>query len=508
MLNKTIKSLLIIILFSAFSCSYGSKSENKKSKVIQKNLSTNLQQSSQKNFILTKNNGNNSGNESNSSLDDVFGGMFVPEMSKMLSFPKPPEFTQGNQIISFSVTQNVDLKDVLIELSRVAGLEIDIDPKISGGIIINAKNRPLIEVIKRICNLGNIRYDFKNGVLTFYSDYNYSKHYLVNYLVEGGLWTDVETNLKNIISGLGVSDGSVILNKSAGIITIFANEKGQNAAKQYLDEVKKIASAQVLIEAKVIEVTLSDKYQAGIDWSLLGSDGKGAEVFKKSSVFDSDNPAAATFNVVSSSVFGSKGELNISALQEFGNVKAISSPRVSTLHNQKAKLDFVEKFIYFTVETNVTNSFGDNPTETSNQSATKNEELIGVELSITPSIDLAKNEITLGINPKLSIKSGEAEDPLVAENKIPIINTREIQTFAKIRSGDTLVLGGLMKEGVNNEETAVPFLSKIPFLGNLFKYVSKEKETVETVIFIKATIIDSAYGLDRNDRKFYNKYAN
>ncbi len=150
---------------------------------------------------------------------------------KCFPFLKPPKFTQGNQIISFSVTQNVDLKDVLIELSRVAGLEIDIDPKISGGIIINAKNRPLIEVIKRICNLGNIRYDFKNGVLTFYSDYNYSKHYLVNYLVEGGLWTDVETNLKNIISGLGVSDGSVILNKSAGIITIFANEKGQNAAK-------------------------------------------------------------------------------------------------------------------------------------------------------------------------------------------------------------------------------------------------------------------------------------
>ncbi len=65
-----------------------------------------------------------------------------------------------------------------------------------------------------------------------------------------------------------------------------------------------------------------------------------------------------------------------------------------------------------------------------------------------------------------------------------------------------------MKEETNNKEIAVPFLSEIPFLGNLFKYVSKEKETVETVIFIKATIIDSASGLDRNDRKFYNKYAN
>ncbi len=120
------------------------------------------------------------------------------------------------------------------------------------------------------------------------------------------------------------------------------------------------------------------------------------EVFEstESSVFDSDNPAAAIFNVVSSSVFGSKGELNISALQEFGNAKAISSPRVSTLHNQKAKLDFVEKLIYFTVETNSsTDTSGEGTVINQSVSATKNEELIGVELSITPSIDLKKTKL-------------------------------------------------------------------------------------------------------------------
>ena len=378
-------------------------------------------------------------------------------------------------------------------------------------------NRPLTEVIDRICNLGNIRYEFKNGVLTFYNDYSFAKHYLVNYLAESSLWSDVQANLRNILKSVSKNNTSITLNKSAGIVTVFANQKGQKAIKSYLDKVKRISSSQVLLEAKVVEVSLSDEYSAGIDWSILDSNGNGTKVLgsEAASTFDEGNPAAAVFSVAGSSVFGGDGKMTISALEKFGEVKAVSSPRISTLHNRKAKLDFIDKLIYFTISTDsTTDTSGSSGTVVSESvSAEMHEEPVGVELSITPSIDLKNNEITLEVNPKLSINSGEvAKDPSVGSdgenlgNEIPIIQTREIKTFAKIKSGDTLVVGGLMKESVNNNETAVPFLSDIPFIGNLFKYVNKSTSMVETVIFIKATIVDSASGLNRFDQRFHNKF--
>ena len=432
----------------------------------------------------------------------------IPKISSMISFPKPPKFTQGNQIISFSVTENIDLKDVLIELGRSTGIDVDIDPNISGGIIINAKNRPLIEVIERIAKLGSLTYSFDNGILTFKDDVPYAKHYLVDYLVDGSLWEDVSTNLGVIVSNTDGQDGSINLNKSAGIITIFASSIGHQDAVDYLEEVKKSASAQVLIEAKVVEVTLNDQFAAGIDWSFL--DG-GTSITNTPTASAATNPFTAT--IAGSGVLGGDVGLTLSALETFGNVRAISSPRISALNNQQAKLDFVNKLVYFTLEVETNTTSSDTPLVTNSVTATMNEEPIGVELSITPSIDLKSSEITLAVNPKLSIQNGTATDPSVDSNgnslgnEVPIIQTREINTSMKVKSGDTLVIGGLMQEDATNTDTGVPFLSRIPFLGNLFKYVTKTTDIVETVIFIKATIVDSSTGVDKYDRDFHNSFT-
>ena len=436
----------------------------------------------------------------------------IPKISNMLSFPKPPEFSQGNQIISFSVTDDINLKDVLIELGRVTGLDVDIDPTITGGVIINAKNRPLIEIIDRICKLGGLRYSFENGILSFKKDSAYSKHYVVDYLFDGGLWDEVSTNITSILNNATAGQGSAVsVNKLAGIVTIFSNDVGQKEVEKYLEEVKKNASAQVLIEAKVVEVTLNDKYNAGIDWTLVD----GANTYRSTPIPGSDT---SPFSIAISGASGVLGANNVSAqlkaLEEFGNVRAISSPRVSALNNKKATLDFVDKLVYFTLETetNTTNSTVSNTTNTI--TATKNEEPVGVQLEITPSINIKDNEITLAVKPKLSIKSGDAVDPSVNPqtgaslgNKVPIIQTRELETTLKIKNGDTLVIGGLMKEDSTNTDKGLPFLSRIPVLGYLFKYVSKETKVVETVIFIKATIVNSASGVSKFDKEFHNRFS-
>lgn len=434
----------------------------------------------------------------------------LPSISKLIVSPPPPAIG-GDKIISFSVTDQVPLKDVLIELGRVANIDIDLDSGISGGVIINAKSRPFKEVIDRIATLGNLRYSYKNGVLYFERDTPYMKNYFVDYLSDGPVWSDVESNISAILSassgnsgggeaggdsqaGGGSSNASFTSNKSAGIISLFANQKQHDAIARYLADVARTASAQVLIEAKVVEVQLSDNYQAGIDWSWTGS------------------PVNVAIGKGSVTILNGGISASINALETFGITKTISSPRIHAMNNQKATLNFTDKLVYFKVENNQSqagvNTGGSTPNNVvaTNSNSTKQEENVGIELAITPSINLETKEITMTITPKLSVKSGQVQDPVNPLNFVPVIQTRQLSTIAKIQNGNVLVIGGLMKDSTSNTDTGTPFLNKIPLLGWLFKSVLRDSTVIETVIFIKATIVSSGAAANKFDRDLQEKF--
>lgn len=461
----------------------------------------------------------------------------IPKVSKMLVPPAPPKIG-GDKTISFSVTDQVPLKDVLIELGRVAKIDVDIDPKIQGGIILNANNRPLKEVIDRIAALGNLNYTYKNGILYFEPDSPYLKNYFVDFLPDSKLWEEVVIGITGIIETdrQSSSDGqkadgststdqqwtqvqpsnSISTNKLAGVISVHTTGSKHRQIAKYLEEVIKVASAQVLIEAKVVEVTLSKDYQTGIDWSWVEA-GKNASI---SGALSGSATPVFTAEIPKVKLLGLGGNLSasIKALEKFGTARSVSSPRINAMNNQKASLDFTEQLIYFTLSVGTSQSASTTGTAsvvTSTVTATKNQVDVGVKLEITPSINLETQEVTLNVNPKLSNDSGEkAVDPSVnpatgesLNNEIPIIRTRQLTTTAKIQSGSVLVIGGLMTETASNSDTGTPFLQRIPVLGNLFKYVSKSSSTVETVIFIKATIINNATPPSKYDRDFYDKFT-
>ncbi len=459
----------------------------------------------------------------------------IPNVSKLIISPPPPVFG-GDKTISFSVTDQAPLKDVLIELGRIANIDIDLDPTISGGVIINAKNRPLKEVIDRIANQAGLRYSYKNGILYFQRDMPFMKNYFVDYLSEGSVWGDVESNLTAIMtaeqpaqnsssSGESSAESSYTSNKSAGIISVFASQKQHVAVEKYLHDVEKYASAQVLIEAKVVEVSLSDSFRAGINWSWLNSIPKSGVPYSIAQNSMADFTAIASagvkptiFTLGSSTsrkkLFGGSLDLTIQALEEFGTTKTISSPRIHAMNNQKANLSFQDKLVYFKIETTQsqtgansgsTGGAASNVVNTSTTS-TKMEENIGVELAITPSINLKTNEITMTIEPTLAVKSGEVKDPVNEKNVVPIIQTRTLSTIAKIVSGNVLVIGGLMKEDSGNQDSGLPFLNRIPIIGALFKVINRKSDIVETVIFIKATVVNSATGASKEDREFQDKF--
>ncbi|MDA7705045.1 hypothetical protein N8772_01010 [Rickettsiales bacterium] len=467
----------------------------------------------------------------------------IPRVSKMIITPPKPELQYGDQLISFSVADPVPVKDILFELARITDTEMDINPNISGDIIINAKNRPLKEVIDRICKMAKIRYIIKDGVMSFQADNSYIEYYQVGFLPDSELWGELESNLQNIFSSIAKEsipqtrqevtidedgneiitdvqidqeeqqeDATITYNKPSGIITILANRTQHDAAQKYIEMVNKYSFAQVLIEAKIVEVRLDDEYRSGIDWDLANSTGSAVLTGPQGTPGESVIRLATT-----GSLLGAAGNFNIGLLDKFGVTKGISSPRVIALNNQTSSVKFEDNLVYFTVTSNTNTAVGSgNGGNNVNTviSASKNEVPIGASLRITPSIDLDKQEITINVLPELSVVSGIVSDPSTGadgsslNNTVPQVNTRTIETTARIKSGDTLVIGGLMKEDVTKNENSIPILSEIPILGNLFKYSSSSSDIIETVIFVKATIIEVGKGTNPQDKKIHDTFSN
>ncbi len=454
----------------------------------------------------------NMGQKDSSPKMQIYNKSTPPNISKLLVVPPPPPMGNG-ELISFATTEEVPIKDILIELGRLADVDIEVDPEITGGIILKVSNKPLDVIVNRIAELGNLRYTYTNNILRFERDTPYTKTYNVDFLIENEVWTTIETALGDIINLSANQNDSaqpkIIINKPAGIITVYANYKTQNAVEKYIEHVKTNYAAQVLIEAKVVEVSLNDKYKMGIDWSFVNQ-GKGS--LQKGPTFsstsqDNANVLGGITGSITTAVFGGDLTAAINALDEFGLTKTLSSPRVHAMNNQKSELKFVNKLIYFSVEKEEEKDNDNNITNTT-YTSTKQEEDVGVTLTITPSINIQKNQITLNVIPELKVKIGEVVDPVNDKNVVPIVQSKTVQTQLKVQSGNVLVIGGLMSEDSTSVDTGVPILSGIPIVGNLFKSTNKEKDITETVIFIKATIVKPNGDVNSYDREIYNFTGN
>ncbi len=459
----------------------------------------------------------------------------TPNISKLLVAPPPPPMGNG-ELISFATTEEVPIKDVLVELGRLAGVDIEVDPNITGGIILKVTNKPLNVIVQRIADLGNLRYSYSNNILRFERDTPYTKTYNVDFLIENEVWNTVETSLNTLIT-LGnnklstnnqestvdpetgatvegsavapIDEPKVIINKPASTITVYANQKTQDAVARYIENVKTNYAAQVLIEAKIVEVDLNDQYKTGIDWSFVNDSGTstGNLQFGYGNEGGVGTAPGGIQGSITTAVFGGNLTAAINALDQFGLTKTLSSPRVHAINNQKAELKFISKLIYFNIEKEEEERY-ENDLTTTSYTSTKQEEEVGVVLTITPSINLAKNEITLNVVPELKVQVGEVEDPVEPKNIVPVIQSRSVQTTLKIKSGNVLVIGGLMSEEHANTDTGVPFLSGIPIIGNLFRSTERNKQLTETVIFIKATIVKPNGEVSDYDKTIYDFLGN
>lgn len=306
---------------------------------------------------------------------------------------------------------------------------------------------------------------------------------------------------------------AVIVNPEGGLIAVRATARQHEKIAQFLDVVLGAAKRQVLIEATIIEVKLSNAYQQGINWSNLAGGGlkltQGAVGAVSSGVTVGTTPGIFVLNYANSTSRLGSIATTIQLLESFGKVKVLSSPKISVLNNQTALLKVVDNNVFFSIKVTpaILNANGV-PTTPATYESHLETVPVGFVMSVTPQIS-DTDEVTLNVRPTITRVVGKVKDPnpaLASANvtsEVPVIQARELESIMKVNSGQIAVMGGLMQDSVDNAKDSVPVLGRIPLLGDLFSYRNENTTKTELVIFMRPVVVkDASINGDYKDYRY------
>ncbi|MEG0009282.1 MAG: pilus (MSHA type) biogenesis protein MshL [Aeromonas sp.] len=311
-------------------------------------------------------------------------------------------------------------------------------------------------------------------------------------------WTDLRDSLQTLI---GSGEGrAIITSPQAGLVTVRAYPKELKAVREFLDQSGEHLKRQVVLEARILEVSLNEGYEQGVDWSGLSATWDGNKgITGGGSLLPS--PIGKTPNQIFRALGGgagftiSDGNFNVavSLLKTQGDVNTLSSPRVTATNNQKAVIKVgTDEYFVTNASTTTTTSGNSAPIVTPNVELTPF--FSGIALDVTPQIDEA-GRVLLHIHPSVidteeqskTINVGTA-DPLV----LPLAKSsiRESDTVVQANNGDIVVIGGLMKTDKQEIVSKVPLLGDIPWVGEAFTNRRESTKKVELVILLKPTVVE------------------
>lgn len=322
-------------------------------------------------------------------------------------------------------------------------------------------------------------------------------------------------NLFNAVFGQGAQNqleekkDDVIVNPAAGAVLVMATDAQQKLVQQYLDGIQSAANRQVLIEATIVEVTLKDEFRAGIDWTRLAALGATRTGFAFA------NPANLVGAVTGFATLTYQNASNnfkaeIDLLQSFGDARVLSSPKLLMLNNQTSMLKVVDNLVYFSVQVTPGSTTNGNVVTPSTYSTTAHTVPVGVIMAVTPQVN-EHGRITLVVRPTITRRNGTVDDPnpdlkrAGVENKVPIIQVREMESVLQAVSGETIILGGLMQDDTAKNRDGLPGL--IDNAATNIALGSRERKITQTelVIFLRPTVITNP-SLSSDELSFYRRY--
>ena len=302
-------------------------------------------------------------------------------------------------------------------------------------------------------------------------------------------WKELEKAVATVL-GAG-PERMVVVTPQAGLVTVRGMPEEIAAVKAYLGQSEQHLQRQVVLEAKIIEVTLNDEYQQGINW-------QNAMMNLRNTSFNLSTSGVAATNAISSTVGGvtaisfNNADFNgvINLLETQGNAQVLSSPRVTAMNNQKAVIK-VGQDEYF-----VTNVSSDTIVGVGGTASSPNISLqpffSGIALDVTPQID-QHGSVILHVHPSVTETAEQSKTIRFSNEQIVLplaqSNIRESDTIIRARSGEIVVIGGLMQTVTSDSESRTPVLGAIPLLGKLFTSVNKVEKKKELVILLKPTVV-------------------
>ena len=373
--------------------------------------------------------------------------------------------------------KDADLSSVLRSMAWTYKLNIVTGSDIKGKVSINLQNIPVEEALKAILTINGLVYSRRGGVI-YISAGDTSVVEIKTEVIQ--LKYLAATQAQNLSRSILSSKGDMKINESASslIVTDYAEniEKVRELIRQ-LD----VAPKQVLIEAKIVDITSSDLKAIGVTWSTNYSPGRG--------LFDRSSRVAEVLNSTvnmaeASSLTGGQIALTaltlkninitatVDALVRDGKANLLASPSIAVINGQEARIVIGERFPFkertqTTTGTTETTKFVD----------------IGTTLKVSPVIN-DDGYITLKVHPEVS----SLQEALDAG---PRISTREADTTVRIRQGETLVIGGLIRQKDEESRDKIPGLGDVPFLGQAFRRKAIDREQKELAVFITVRILYS-----------------
>ena len=315
-------------------------------------------------------------------------------------------------------------------------------------------------------------------------------------------WEKLDAELKAILNNSSehITAPDPIINQNAGLITVTATPSQLKRVEKYIAEMQRRLKKQVIIDVSIIAVDLNNEYKQGVDWSkfelgfnsYIGNSAANASsgaswTNKGNSLSDG---FGRTLNIAANLNFSLDGMINF--LETNGKTKVVSSPKVTTLNNQQALISVGDNINYRVMEEtdNGSNNNNNNRLTTTYKQYSV---FIGILLNLLPEVS-DNNKIMLRINPSLS-SFKYAEDDTRGQNTsireiAPDTVQKKLSTVVQVNSGDTIILGGLIGQTKDKQNTAVPLLADIPLIGSVFKSTRDGVRTTELIFVITPRVVD------------------
>ena len=354
----------------------------------------------------------------------------------------------------------------------------------------------------------------------------------INTESKSDFWQELKASLGALV---GKKEGrNIVISPQSGMVVVRAMPHELRAVEKFINKTQSFVQRQVIIEAKILEVELNERFQTGINWSQLKTSGNnsglisqtgGGSIFGGSGVTNITgnsgdlNPSALSQIAGSTaSAFGGMFSLALNAGSNFsafiellktqGDVQVLSSPQISTVNNQKAVIKVGQDEFFITdVESNVS-------TTTATATTQSNVELTpffsGVALDVIPQIS-EDGEIILHIHPTVSTVTEKTKNINVSSGTalsvpLAISSIRESDSIIRAKSGQVVIIGGLMQNTLEDRVSKVPLLGDIPLLGALFRHSQEISKKSELVILLKPVVIENDKQMDEYVRNVKSNF--